>query len=99
MRLLKVFLLVLLVALQYRLWFGKNSLPEYWNLQEDVARQEQTNQNLRQRNQVLIADIEDLREGEVALEERARNELGLIKQDETFFRLIPNKKSTTYDPE
>lgn len=99
MRLLKVFLLVLLVALQYRLWFGKNSLPEYWNLQVDVARQEQTNQNLRQRNQVLIADIEDLREGEVALEERARNELGLIKQDETFFRLIPNKKSTTYDPE
>ncbi|RUO57869.1 cell division protein FtsB [Pseudidiomarina insulisalsae] len=97
MRLLKVFLLVLLVALQYRLWFGKNSLPEYWHLQEDVARQEQTNQKLRQRNQVLIADIEDLREGEVALEERARNELGLIKQDETFFRLIPNKQSTRYD--
>lgn len=99
MRLLKVFLLVLLVALQYRLWFGKNSLPEYWHLQEDVARQEQTNQKLRQRNQVLIADIEDLREGEVALEERARNELGLIKQDETFFRLIPNKQSTAYEPE
>lgn len=99
MRLLKVFLLVLLVALQYRLWFGKNSLPEYWHLQEDVARQEQTNQKLRQRNQVLIADIEDLREGEVALEERARNELGLIKQDETFFRLIPNKQATTYEPE
>lgn len=99
MRLLKVFLLVLLVALQYRLWFGKNSLPEYWHLQDDVARQEQTNQKLRQRNQVLIADIKDLREGEVALEERARNELGLIKQDETFFRLIPNKQSTTYDPE
>ncbi|WP_417688825.1 cell division protein FtsB [Pseudidiomarina sp.] len=99
MRLLKVFLLVLLVALQYRLWFGKNSLPEYWHLQEDVARQEQTNQKLRQRNQVLIADIEDLREGEVALEERARNELGLIKQDETFFRLVPNKQSTTYEPE
>lgn len=99
MRLLKVFLLVLLVALQYRLWFGKNSLPEYWHLQEDVARQEETNQKLRQRNQVLVADIKDLREGEVALEERARNELGLIKQDETFFRLIPNKQSTTYDPE
>ena len=90
---------MLLVILQYRLWLGKNSLPEYWHLQEDVARQEQSNQKLRQRNQVLIADIEDLREGEVALEERARNELGLIKQDETFFRLIPNKKSTTYDPE
>ncbi|MDN7123596.1 cell division protein FtsB [Pseudidiomarina terrestris] len=98
MRLLKLFLFVLLVVLQYRLWFGKNSLPEYWHLQEDVARQEQTNQKLRQRNQVLIADIEDLREGEVALEERARNELGLIKQDETFFRLIPVKPKT-YDEE
>ncbi|MGQ4275996.1 cell division protein FtsB [Pseudidiomarina sp. E22-M8] len=96
MRLLKLVLFVLLVVLQYRLWFGKNSLPEYWHLQQDVARQEQTNQKLRQRNQVLIADIEDLREGEVALEERARNELGLIKQDETFFRLIP-VKSKSYD--
>lgn len=91
MRLLKLFLLVLLVILQYRLWLGKNSLPEYWHLQEDVARQEQSNQKLRQRNQVLVADIQDLREGEVALEERARNELGLIKQDETFFRLIATK--------
>ncbi|MBY6063176.1 cell division protein FtsB [Pseudidiomarina sediminum] len=96
MRLLKLFLLVLLVVLQYRLWLGKNSLPEYWHLQEDVARQEQSNQKLRQRNQVLMADITDLREGEVALEERARNELGLIKEDETFFRLIATK-SKNYD--
>lgn len=96
MRLLKLFLVLLLVALQYRLWFGDNSLPEYWHLQEEVARQAETNEKLQQRNQVLIADIEDLREGEIALEERARNELGLIKQDETFFRLVPTQ-TNQYD--
>lgn len=91
MRLLKLILFIVLVGLQYQLWFGKNSLPEYWHLQEDVQRQIETNTKLAQRNHVLIADIKDLREGEVALEERARNELGLIKQQETFFRLVPVK--------
>ncbi|MDX1704907.1 cell division protein FtsB [Pseudidiomarina sp.] len=91
MRLLKLILIVLLIGLQYRLWFGKNSLPDYWRMQQDVARQSETNMRLKQRNQVLAADIADLREGEVALEERARNELGLIKRQETFFRLVPVK--------
>ena len=94
MRLLKVLFIVALVALQYRLWFGKNSLPDYWALQSDVQRQAETNQRLEQRNQVLKADITDLRDGQVALEERARNELGLIKKHETFFRLVPIKQST-----
>lgn len=91
MRLLKLALLVVLLALQYRLWFGKNSLPDYWRVQQDVARQVEANQRLQQRNQVLAADIADLRGGQVALEERARNELGLIKQHETFFRIVPVK--------
>jgi cell division protein FtsB len=91
MRLLKLALLVVLIALQYRLWFGKNSLPDYWRVQQDVARQVEANQRLQQRNQVLAADIADLRAGQVALEERARNELGLIKQHETFFRIVPVK--------
>jgi cell division protein FtsB len=91
MRLFKLALLVVLLALQYRLWFGKNSLPDYWRMQQDVARQVEANQRLQQRNQVLAADIADLRAGKVALEERARNELGLIKQHETFFRIVPVK--------
>lgn len=93
MRLLKVLFIVALVALQYRLWFGKNSLPDYWHLQSDVQRQAETNLRLEQRNQVLKADIVDLRDGQVALEERARNELGLVKEHETFFRLVPIKQS------
>ncbi|CAI8153952.1 cell division protein FtsB [Pseudidiomarina mangrovi] len=91
MRLLKLALLIVLLAMQYRLWFGKNSLPDYWRVQQDVARQVDANQRLQQRNQVLAADIADLRAGQVALEERARNELGLIKQHETFFRIVPVK--------
>ncbi|RWU12265.1 cell division protein FtsB [Pseudidiomarina gelatinasegens] len=92
MRLLKLVFIVALIALQYRLWVGKNSLPDYWHLQSDVQRQAETNTRLKQRNQVLVADIADLRDGQVALEERARNELGLIKRDETFFRLVPIKQ-------
>lgn len=91
MRVVILLLLTVLLALQYRLWFGKNSLPDYWRLQQDVRNQQQTNSNLERRNQVLFADIEDLREGEDALEERARNELGMIKQDEVFFRVIPEQ--------
>ncbi|GAB3292158.1 cell division protein FtsB [Pseudidiomarina andamanensis] len=94
MRLLKLIFIVALCALQYRLWFGKNSLPDYWHLQSDVVRQAETNTRLMQRNQVLAADIDDLREGQVALEERARNELGLIKRHETFFRIVPVKQTT-----
>lgn len=89
MRLLKLIFIVVLIALQYRLWFGKNSLPDYWHLQSDVLRQAETNGRLMQRNQVLAADIVDLREGQEAFEERARNELGLIQPDETFFRIVP----------
>lgn len=89
MRLVMLILLGLFVALQYRLWWGKNSLPDYWRLQQEVVRQAENNERLAQRNQILAADIKDLREGEEALEERARNELGLIKRQETFFRLVP----------
>ncbi|WP_417658408.1 cell division protein FtsB [Pseudidiomarina sp.] len=92
MRLLKLVFIIALIALQYRLWMGKNSLPDYWHLQSDVQRQAETNTRLKQRNQVLVADIADLRDGQIALEERARNELGLIKRNETFFRLVPIKQ-------
>lgn len=91
MRLVMLILLSLFLALQYRLWLGKNSVPDYWRLQQEVARQQETNERLRQRNQLLAADIADLRDGEEALEERARNELGLIKRRETFFRIVPVK--------
>ncbi len=88
MRIVIILLVGVLAALQYRLWFGKNSLPDYWRLQQEVQHQRKANDNLARRNEVLYADIKDLREGEDALEERARNELGMIKKEEVFFRLV-----------
>lgn len=82
-------LLTLLGLLQYRLWFGKNSIPDYLNREQEVQMQAQQNANLAQRNALLKADINDLKIGLEAIEERARNELGLIKRGETFYRILP----------
>ena len=84
-------LLCLLLMLQYRLWFGKNSVPDYLSMQQEVIEQREQNANLQQRNSLLKADIEDLKIGLDAAEERARNELGLIKQGETFYRILPSE--------
>ncbi|WP_411271423.1 cell division protein FtsB [Alteromonas sp. CYL-A6] len=84
-----VLLIVLLGLLQHRLWFGKNSIPDYMAAKKDVERQSLQNANLAQRNALLKADINDLTIGLEAIEERARNELGLIKEGETFYRILP----------
>jgi cell division protein FtsB len=86
-----VSLFFLLFGLQYRLWFGKHSVPDYWIMKEQIAQMQQQNRNLVQRNNLLKADIDDLKTGLEAIEERARSELGLIKQGETFFRILPNE--------
>ncbi|MGB2741015.1 MAG: cell division protein FtsB [Cognaticolwellia sp.] len=90
MRLITAVLLIFLVLLQYRLWFGKNSVPDYLALEEEVTRQLANNNKLKQRNKLLYADTDDLKSGTEAIEERARHELGMIKEGETFFRVIPN---------
>lgn len=96
MRFFTVILFILLLLLQYRLWFGKNSVPDYISLEQEVARQTIANEKLKQRNKLLYADTDDLKLGVEAVEERARNELGMIKEGETFFRIIPsNQKSAT----
>lgn len=89
MRILILFLLLLLAALQYRLWFGQLSITDYLRQQEEIATQQASNQELMKRNRMLLADVNDLRQGLEAIEERARNELGLIADDEVFFRIIP----------
>ncbi|MCE9678082.1 cell division protein FtsB [Shewanella sp. AS1] len=81
-------ILALLGLLQYRLWVGENSLPESFQLQEQIQLQQESNAKLLERNQVLKEEILDLRRGTEAIEERARNELGMVKQGETFFRVV-----------
>jgi cell division protein FtsB len=89
---INVILLVLLLLLQYRLWLGKHSVPDYLIGQQKITEREAHNANLAQRNKLLVADIEDLKIGLEAIEERARNELGLIKDGETFYRILPSEQ-------
>ncbi|MDO7086223.1 cell division protein FtsB [Pseudocolwellia sp. AS88] len=91
MRVIIIILLVFLALLQHRLWFGKNSVPDYIALENDVDRQRADNDKLIQRNKVLYADTDDLKSGVEGIEERARNELGMIKDNETFYRIVSQK--------
>lgn len=83
-----ILLTVLLLLLQYRLWFSHDGLPAVLHLKRDVEIQRQDNANLAERNQVLTAEVHDLKSGLDAIEERARSELGMIKEGETFFQII-----------
>lgn len=74
--------------LQYRLWFSEGSWGEVTGLQNQVAHQKRDNEGLRERNNALAAEVEDLKSGEEAVEERARSELGMIKPGEKFYRVV-----------
>lgn len=91
MRIITVILVLFLLLLQHRLWFGKNSVSDYLALKASVVHQQLQNEKLVERNKVIYADIFDLKNGLQAVEERARNELGMIKDGETFFRVIPKE--------
>ena len=88
LRLLALLLLALLGWLQYRLWFGEGGASAAGGLQDKVDRQVVENRGLRQRNEQLAAEVENLKSGEAAAEERARSELGMIKPGETFYRVV-----------
>jgi len=88
LRILLVLLLVLLAWLQYRLWFGDGGQRDVAALKARVEAQATDNAGLQQRNDALAAEVEDLKSGEAAVEERARNELGMIKPGETFYRVV-----------
>lgn len=94
MRWMIALLIVLLVALQYRLWVGQGSLAELHSLKQEIALQEAEITRLIARNQVLQAEVADLGEGREALEERARTELGMIKAGEIFIQVIEQPKPT-----
>ena len=91
MRSFVFFLLILFAVLQNHLWFGKNGLQDRHALQEEAALILEHNSELKQRNLMMFSEIKDLKEGTDAIEERARNELGLVKDGETFFRIVPKE--------
>lgn len=93
MRWLAAGLLLLLLLLQSRLWFGDGSIPDAWRLQQAIMAQQAENARLDERNQALSADVADLRDGLSGIEERARLELGLLGREEQFFQVIEPREN------
>ncbi len=83
-----ILLVLLLVYLQYRLWIGDGNLPDVIQLGNEVEDQHEENIRLRERNDMLDAEVRDLQEGLDAIEEHAREDLGMIKDGETFYQIV-----------
>jgi len=92
LRVLLLALVVLLGVLQYRLWFGNGGRQAVEVLDTRVQEQRRQNEGLGQRNAALAAEVADLKSGEAAIEERARNELGMIRPGETFYRVVDGER-------
>ena len=88
MKIFIAILLALLLVLQYRLWFARGNLLEVRNF--ETVKQEQVEENLRlqERNQALAAEVQDLKQGMEVIEEKARSEMGMIKEGETFYQIV-----------
>lgn len=90
MRWLTVGLIALVALLQYPLWLGKGGWLKVWEYDRQLQQQKEVTRKLEIRNAGLDAEVRDLKQGYDAIEERARFELGMVRQDETFVQ-IPEK--------
>ena len=90
MKILAGLLSALIVAIQYPLWLGKGGWMRVWDVDRQLESQNAKNERLELRNGALAADVRDLKQGTEAIEERARYELGMVKNDELFFQ-VPSK--------
>ena len=88
MRALAVILGALIVLIQYPLWFGKGGWLRAWEVDRQVSVQKAKNAELERRNTHLAAEVRDLKTGTEAIEERARQELGMVRPDETFYQYV-----------
>jgi cell division protein FtsB len=94
MRLILICLTALLLLIQYPLWLGKGGWLHVWDLDKQVATAQKKNEDLKARNAKLNSEVQDLKQGTDAIEERARYELGMIKENEVFVQVLqPNNQS------
>jgi cell division protein FtsB len=91
MKALTLIFVILIALLQYPLWLGKGSWLRVWDLNSKIAKQVEKNNSLKVRNEALDAEVRDLKSGSSAIEERARSELGMVKQDEVFYQVLQNE--------
>ncbi len=99
MRWLLGVLLLILVFLQYRLWIAEGSLAEQNRLERQVEEQSAINQSLRERNAVLEREVLELQTGNRSVEQRAREQLGLVREGETFYQFVEKEKPVAEEPE
>ena len=99
MRILTLVLVLLIAIIQYPLWVGKGSWLSVWKIDAELATQQQVNQQLESRNASLAAEVRDLKTGFDAIEERARNELGMIRQQEVFFQILDRPANSAPVPD
>lgn len=92
MKVISLCLLGVIAYLSYDIWAGRNGLMQYEQVSASLSRAQKQSLVLQDRNQAVIDELNDLKQGNAAVEELARSELGLIKQDETFYRILGNKK-------
>jgi cell division protein FtsB len=85
---LLILLVVLLVVLQYQLWIGDGGLLDVWELHREVELLREENLSLQERNAALNAEVVDLKQGLAAIEEHAREDLGMIREGETFYQVV-----------
>jgi len=95
MKIVAIILFIILLILQAKLWFGAHGYFQLWSLEDDIAEVKDENDQFSQRNEQLHAEIEELKNGKEALEERARSQLGFIKDGEIFYRVVPKKNDST----
>lgn len=81
-------LALVFLILQYRLWIGEGSLAHVARLEREIAQQQVEIQQARERNRALAVEVEDLKTGQDAIEERARHDMGMVGEDETFFMVV-----------
>ena len=98
MRFLALALVLLIALIQNPLWFGKGGWLRVWELDRQVDAQRDTNTELAARNAALDAEVLDLKQGYDAIEERARSDLGMVKQDEVLFRILQPASASAADP-
>ncbi|MEE9330878.1 MAG: cell division protein FtsB [Methylophilaceae bacterium] len=94
MKALTLIFVVLIALLQYPLWLGKGSWLRVWNVNQKITQKKEQNEANKQRNDALRAEVRDLKQGNAAVEERARSELGMIKSDEVFYQVIDQQQPT-----
>lgn len=92
MKALTLVLAALIVLIQYPLWLGKGSWLRVWEVDQQIRAQRETNRQLKARNDGLEAEVRDLKVGVEAVEERARSELGMIRNDEIFFQVLESAR-------